>query len=178
MRRLHLSPLTAGGLLALLGINAVFVLWIAHTLREDSPIVISTVAWTPDASSSLAETAGKPALPNAYREILARPIFFRDRRPYVAPPPPLAPVVIAAPAPVFLPPPPIVKPDLIVSGIALIGDAKQAYLGSASNPNGIWAKEGEDVMGWQVRNITSGGVTISKAGQSFVLLLYEPAGHE
>jgi hypothetical protein len=75
-------------------------------------------------------------------------------------------------------PPPVTKPDLIVSGIALRGRAKQAYLGSASNPNGMWLKEGDDVMGWQVSHITSAGVTISRAGQSFDLLLYAPVKQE
>jgi hypothetical protein len=80
--------------------------------------------------------------------------------------------------PVFVPPPPVTKPDLVVSGIALIGDAKQAYLGSGSTADGAWVKEGEDIMGWQVDGITSVGVTISKAGQSFNLLLYPPMGQE
>jgi hypothetical protein len=174
MRRLRISPLAAGGLLFLIGVNATFAFWIFHSLSSDSAVEISTGAWVPEANAALTDIAG-PSAPNAYPETLARPIFFRDRRPYVPPPPPPPPV---QPAPVFVAPSPVTKPDLVVSGIALIGDAKQAYLGYPPNPDGIWVKEGEDVMGWQVSSITSAGVTISRAGQSIDLLLYEPVAQE
>ena len=177
MKRIRISPLAAAGLLMLIALNAASTFWMVRLLGRDTPIGIAVAAWTPDANVSLANAAGAAIPPNAYPESLARPIFFRDRRPYVPPPPPPLLVNVQA-APVIAAPPPVIKPDLIVSGIALIGDAKQAYLGSPSNPNGMWVKEGEDVMGWQVSGITNAKVTISRAGQSFDLWLYAPVTQE
>ena len=177
MRRMRISPLAATGLMILVALNAACAFWVARILSGDSAIEIATFTWTPDANLSLTNAAGIATSPNAYPESLARPIFFRDRRPYAPPPPPPPPVQVQA-APVIVPPQPVMKPDLVVSGIALIGNAKQAYLGSPSNPNGMWVKEGEDVMGWQVVGITKAGVTISRAGKSFDLWLYAPIGQE
>lgn len=169
-----MSPLTTGGLLAFIGLNFACLIWIALIVGDDGAVRISPVAWTPNVDASLIDGVQASQPVNGYSEILARPIFFRERRPYIAPPPPPPPPQ-SSPAPVFAPPPPapITKPDLAVSGIALIGDAKQAFLASASDPNGIWVKEGEGFMGWQVRKITSASVTIEKAGQLFDLLLYQ-----
>jgi hypothetical protein len=174
MKRIRISPLAVAGLLMLIGLNAACAFWMVRILGGDTLIEIAAAAWTPDANASLTDLTATATSPNAYPESLARPIFFRDRRPYVPPPP--APVEVQA-APVIVPPP-VIEPDLVVSGIALVGNAKQAYLGSPSNPNGMWVKEGEDVMGWQVSGITNAGVTISRAGKSFDLWLYAPVAQE
>jgi hypothetical protein len=176
MRRIRISPLAAAGFLVLIALNAACASWIAGTLADGAPLDIIATEWTPDKNASLAAIE-TPTAPNAYPETLAHPIFFRDRRPYVPPPPP-APIVIAQPTPIVAPPPPVTKPDFIVSGVALLHEVKQAYLRSPSDQNGAWVKEGGDILGWQVSNVTSAGVTVRKGGQSFELLLYEPTKNQ
>jgi hypothetical protein len=52
------------------------------------------------------------------------------------------------------------------------GGAKKAYLFRKADRAGSWMAEGEEIMGWRVQAIDSGGATLQKDGRNIVLRLY------
>jgi hypothetical protein len=100
-----------------------------------------------------------------HSEILAHPLFYKTRAPYVPPPrPPPAPpktVVSAAAA----------DPGIALGG----GDArgsKKGHLFSKGGATGAWIVEGESFMGWKVQSIDAGGAKLQQADQTIELQLY------
>jgi hypothetical protein len=81
-----IPPLTAAGLLALTAVNA----WLLTVLLQDhGPEAQAPVAkseWRPKSSGSAAGMPGPKPL-TVYGSILAQPIFFKSRQPFVPPPP-------------------------------------------------------------------------------------------
>jgi hypothetical protein len=73
-------------------------------------------------------SASQLSLPKAkpvtdYGETLARPVFFKSRAPYAAPPPPPPP-----PKPPATAPPAPVDPGLVLGGVVVLEGAKKAYI--------------------------------------------------
>ena len=103
-----------------------------------------------------------------FRQTFARPLFFKTREPFVAPPPPPpAPLPKpVAPAPVFS------APGLAVGGIIVSRGLRKAYLFTTANPRGTWVSEGDDFAGWKVQSITAGGTTPRQADHTIDLQLY------
>ena len=122
--------------------------------------------------ASVDEVAARQPI-DAYKETTARPVFFKNRQPYVPPPPPPLPApTIAAPAPV------VIDPGFAIGGVMIEKDRKKAYLFTKSNPSGTWTGEGEDFSGWKVTSVTSDGATLEQQGRTIDVLLYprtEPA---
>ena len=56
----------------------------------------------------------------------------------------------------------------------ITGGAKKAYLFRKSDRAGSWLAEGEEIMGWKVQAIDSGGATLQKDGRNIELPLYTP----
>jgi hypothetical protein len=173
MRRLRIPPLAAAALLVLFGLNVLAFGWLIEVWRASGAIDVAPVPWTPG-NAAMAE-GGLPPQKNraSYQVTLNRPIFFKDRRPYVAPPPPPpppppAPVVVAPP-----PPPVIADPGFKLAGISITDERKRAFLSLPSQGAGNWVSEGEEIAGWQVRQILQERVTLQQAGQSIELLLYK-----
>jgi hypothetical protein len=173
VRRLRISPLALGALLILAGLNALTFAWLLDVSQASDVIEIPPIPWTP--GKIAAAEAGPPMQKSrdAYPVTLSRPIFFKDRRPYVAPPPPPPP---PPPAPVVaaLPPPPIIAdPGFKLAGIVITDERKLAFLSLPSQGAGNWVSEGEEIAGWQVRQILPERVTLQQGGQSIELLLYK-----
>jgi hypothetical protein len=52
------------------------------------------------------------------------------------------------------------------------GGTKKVYLFRKAEQAGSWLTEGEDIMGWKVQSIDSGGAKLQKDGQNIELMLY------
>ena len=176
MISLRVSPITLFALLVLVTLNGFAVFLLVGLNDRNGAAEVEPRLWRP---ASLAETrmsANSKRIEKTYQQTLARPIFFKDRRPYRPPPPkPPAPpkVAKAAPKPVAPAPPPITNPNLTLAGIAITSDAKQAFMTQSSKAEGSWVKEGEEIMGWRVHVILPGEVTLQKSGRSIKLRLYK-----
>src|SRR6185436_18393725 len=91
--------------------------------------------WKPKASGSTLGMPG-PKPPTVYGSILAQPVFFKSRQPFV-PLPPAPPPVPKAPAPA--PAPVVVDPGLVLGGVVITPDVKKTYLFSKADSRGTWA---------------------------------------
>jgi hypothetical protein len=161
----RIAPLGAVGLLIVLGLNLWLLTAIATEIVFDIPAAIDKVDWNLGLSASVGNVANRKPI-EAYRQILAHPVFFKSREPFVptpAPPPP-NPVLIATPPPV--------DPGLILGGVMITNDIRKAYVFSRSNASGAWASEGDNFMGWQIRSIDRAGAKLEQRGRSIDLQLY------
>jgi len=163
----RIPPLAVIGLSALAGANALLLaLVVRHAWRGEHEAV-SAIAWKPKLSlAGLGTEQQRPG--NDYAEILARPIFFKSRAPYVVPPPPLPAPPVPAAAP-FNP-----DPGLMLAGVMIAGSAKKAYLVTKTDARGAWASEGEDLSGWKLRSISAATVILQQQDRTVELELYPP----
>jgi hypothetical protein len=169
MRLLRISPLAFAGLFLSVSSAVLSFLWLGQAAMRDTMPHIAITEWAPPSHSNATQGSLQPKSKAAYSETLARPILFKDRRPYVPPPPTPPsppPTVVAAP------PPQIANPGLALAGVAIAEGTRQAFVTSPANRDGAWVREGEVVMGWQISRVTSESVTIQNAGHSIELLLY------
>jgi hypothetical protein len=160
MRRVSLSHF---GLALVGGLNLWLLAVTASNLRSDGGITPDKVEWTPDLMSSFERAEQKKTL-ESYKEILAEPIFYKTRKPFVPAPP--------TPAPNAAPPAIVVDPGFIVAGVIITGEIKRAYIYTKANNSGTWTKEGEDVLGWKVRSVDRGSVRLEQAGRTIEVSLY------
>ena len=161
----HISPFRAGILLFALGVNAWLLLAVAAELASSDLAITEKAVWKPQLSSSGEKVAtAKPI--DAYRGILAHPIFFKSREPFVPAPPPPPPAVAA------MPPPVVVDPGLVLGGVMIKSGMKKAYVFSRANTSGAWANEGDEFLGWQIRSINGAGAKLEQGGRSIELKLY------
>jgi hypothetical protein len=164
---LRVPPLIAATLIALATLNA----WLIAVLRqEQSPeaeALATKAAWKPKSPSSVAGVPGPKPL-TVYGAILAQPLFFKSRQPFVLPPP--APPPAAQPPPA--PPPPPADPGLVLGGVIITPDVRRAYVVSKANALGVWASEGETVMGWTVKSIEPGSAQLLQANRTLRLDMY------
>jgi hypothetical protein len=163
----RMTPLTAANLLALGCLN---VWLLAIVLSAEGPAnqaAPSHATWTPKPSDSTGgQSQRNPA--SAYRETLARPIFYRSREPFVPapPPPPPAPQSVAPPAPAA-------NPSIALGGVIINGVLRKAYLFSRGSPQGMWVGEGDNFMGWTVAAIDAGSAQLKQAGRTIDVQLYD-----
>jgi hypothetical protein len=159
-----ITPVSAAGLLLMIGIDLWLGIVIAVELLSETATA-GKVEWNANLAAS-ADGVAKPKPIDAYREIVAHPVFSKSRAPFVAPPPP-APVAVAPP-----PPPAPIDPGLTIGGVMIKGGFKTVYvLGRGAN-NGIWVREGEIYMGWKVVVVNKAGAKLEQGGRSIDLLLY------
>jgi hypothetical protein len=145
---LRIAPLAAAGLLALASLNAWSFSSLVGEILNDDQQGAEKSEWRPQLSTP-ADDKGVQKPIEDYSLILAHPVFFKSREPFVpTPPPPPAPVK-AAPAP----PPPVVDPGLVLGGVMAIGHLRKAYLLTKANPAGSWVSEGDTFMGWIIRSV-------------------------
>jgi len=165
-----MPPLTAAGLLALTAVNAwlLTVLLQDHGAEAQTPVAKSE--WKPKSSSAALGMPGPKPL-TIYGSILAQPVFFKSRQPFVPPPPP-PPLTPKAPAPA--PAPVVVDPGLVLGGVIITPDVKKAYLFSRADARGAWASEGETFMGWTVQSIDAESAKLLQANRTINLQLYPP----
>jgi hypothetical protein len=138
-------------------------------LPSDEPDTLqpqARAALQPDVTQALNDiTEVKPF--RAYTETLAHPIFYKNRSPYVAPPP--APPAVAPKPPTPSAP---ADPGIAVGGVILDGALKKAYLFGKGGAQGSWVAEGESFMGWMVRSIDGAGAKLGQADRTIELQLY------
>ena len=127
-----------------------------------------------------------PIAPGETNNMLVRPIFLPDRKPFRPPPPPApipqpeapAPQVVAPvappPAPTPEPPAPSPPPPLTATlkGVLLTDALDKAYLVSPEAPDGTWVTVGAQVSGWKLTHIAKDQVTLILGEQMQVLQLY------
>jgi hypothetical protein len=163
----RIAPLGAIGLLMAVGINALLLTSVATQIASDGPAVSDKVEWKPNLSASTGGVANRRPI-ETYREILARPVFFRSREPYVTPPPPPPP----PPVTVIAPPPVVIDPGLVLGGVMIKNDIKKAYVFSRAGGGGAWAAEGDEYMGWKIKSIDKSGAKLEQMGRAIDLQLY------
>jgi hypothetical protein len=169
---LRIAPLAAVGLAALAGINLWLLTNILAGAAGEEPGSVAAPTWDGKWSGpGKADVVAKPI--SAYGQILAQPIFFKTREPYVAPPPrpaqPPAPVVAKPP------PPPIVDPGFSVAGIIISQGVRKAYIHTKKDQEGSWVSEGGNLTGWRVQAIGPESVKLEQQDRTIELQLYPPA---
>jgi hypothetical protein len=161
------APLSLAGLT----VAAIVDVWLVMTLADvatSTPPPVERVEWKPKVSAP-----GEPIAPAKqmarYQQTLARPLFFKTRAPFVAPPPPPPPIQAARPAP---PAPVFVDPGFSVGGIIISGVIRKAYLLKPPERNGAWVREGEEFMGWKLQSISPGIAKLQLNDRMLELRLY------
>ncbi|HET9715098.1 MAG TPA: hypothetical protein VFP60_02835 [Pseudolabrys sp.] len=151
------------GVMLVAGVNLWLLAVTASELRSNSKVIVDKMDWKPNSISSVDRVEIKRTM-DSYKEILARPIFYKSREPFV---PPARPVAVAKP-----PPANVVDPGFIVAGVIIAGKTKQAYIYTKVNNSGTWTKEGDNFLGWKVSSIDSDGVRLQQAGRTIEVWLY------
>jgi hypothetical protein len=95
---------------------------------------------------------------------LAAPAFFKSRAPYV----PAAPTSLAPTAA----PPPAPPPTVTIAGVVIDKRVKKVLLLTPADSSGAWLSEGDQIMGWKVDIITSGGVTLRQNSSKIDVKMY------
>ena len=160
----RIAPLRIAGLLTIVGINVVLLVEVTTQIMSDDPVTVDKVDWNAHLSGSVASAAGRKPL-EAYGEILAHPVFFKSRQPFVPPSPKPTAVAVA-------PPPVVVDPGLVVGGVMIKNGLNKAYLLSRAGGGGAWATEGEAFQGWKVTSVDKSGVKLEQSGRFIDLQLY------
>jgi hypothetical protein len=165
MRR-RIAPVRAAGLLIVLGVNAGLLANVVMQLVSDGSVAIDKSDWHANLTGSVANAANRKPV-ESYGQILARPVLFKSREPFVSTPP-------APPAVTVAPPPVAVDPGLVVGGVMIKNGLSKAYLFSKAGPGGAWAGEGESFQGWKVKYVKSTGVKLEQNGRSIEFSIYPP----
>jgi hypothetical protein len=163
--RWRVAPIHVVGWSIVLGANIVLLANVTMQLTSDASLAIDKGDWSISLTGSVADSANRKPF-EGYREILASPIFFKSREPFV-PQPPMPPAVVVAP-----PPPPVVDPGLVVGGVMIKNGLSKAYLFGKGGLAPMWAGEGEVFQGWKIKSVTRAGVKLEQAGRTIDLTLY------
>lgn len=158
------TPLGAIGLFILVSINIWLVISIATVIMSND-LAADRVDWNVNLKASVGSVVDRKPI-GAYQQILARPVFFKSREPFLPSPPPPHPAMKAAPVPVAI------DPGLVLGGVMIKHDIRKAYVFSKANVGGLWISEGSDFMGWELKSINGGGAKLERQGQSIDLQLY------
>lgn len=167
---IRIAPLAALVLAVLAGVNLWLLTVVFGDAAGEEPAAAVAPAWDAKPPVSGRDDAiTKPI--SAYRQMLAQPVFFKSREPYVPPrpAPPPAPAVLAKPPPS---PPVVVDPGLTVAGIIIGEGVRKAFILGKSEPHGSWVAEGESLTGWKVQAIDPAGVKLKQQDHTIELQLY------
>jgi hypothetical protein len=166
--RWRIAPVRAAGVLIVLGVNVGLLANVATQLASDGSVTADKIDWNVNLTGSVANATNRRAV-ESYGQILARPVLFKSREPFV-PPPPAPPAVTVAPPPVAV----AADPGLVVGGVMIKNGLSKAYLFSKAGPGGTWAGEGETFQSWKIKSVNKSGVKLEQAGRSIELTLYPP----
>ncbi|WP_315731372.1 MULTISPECIES: hypothetical protein [unclassified Bradyrhizobium] len=162
--RLRIAPITAIALVVVGCLNLALMGEITIRALSNDKATSTRSTWEIGLSAIGIATGRKPV--EAYAEILAHPVFFKSRQPFVPPPP-------APPPPQMKSPPAaVIDPGLAVGGVMMKGTVSKAYLTGRPGTDGVWAYQGETIQGWTITSINQAGVRIEQAGRSIDLQLY------
>jgi hypothetical protein len=158
-------PPAAVGLLLLGLLNGclltAIVTWAIGDNGEEPPVVEPAPRWTKLAD---APPAARPI--DKYKLILAHPVFFRNREPFVAAPTP------TTPPPPKATPAPVVDPGLMIGGVFISERVRKVYLLTKNTSGGEWKREGESFMGWTVQSVEPSGAKLKQQDRTLELPLY------
>ncbi len=146
---------------------------VATWWREPPPIEARDIAqWNP-ADSFLSAQPGSASPSVTLNEALNRPLFQKNRRPFV----PQAIVAEPAPAPqpvveVTSPPIRIDASQLLLKGLLLTPDQGKALIATADAPDGVWVEAGAIISGWTVKSLDPQGVLLASGDSKSLLKLY------
>jgi len=107
-------------------------------------------------------------------EVLARPLFRPDRRPWqprLADASSVNPPLTSAPLDTTLPP-----PDIRLLGIIRAGVTARALIRSGATPTGKWYVRGDQVEGWRLSDVAKDRIVIEARGQRQELALDRSGG--
>lgn len=161
--RWRISPLAAIGLATIAGVNVWLLTALAMEVASDGLSAADKVDWSFNPSTSVGSVASRRPI-ETYGQILARPIFFKSREPFVPAPPQAAK---APPAP-----PTVIDPGLVLGGVMIKDDVRKAFVFSRANADGAWISERDTFMGWELRSISATGARLEQLGRSIELQLY------
>jgi hypothetical protein len=163
----RIAPLAGAGLLALASLNAWSLSSLVGEILDDDQPGPATVEWRPQLSISGDDRSSEKTIED-YPLILAHPVFFKTREPFVPPPPPAPPplkvVQQAPPAPV--------DPGLVLGGVMTMGHLRKAYLLTKANPAGSWVAEGDNFMGWIITSVDGSSAKMQQQDRTIELQLY------
>ena len=162
--RWRIAPLRAAGLLAILGINTGLLASVVMLATSEGMAPADKIPWSVNLSDSVANAANRKPI-EGYGQILARPVFFKSREPFV--PAPRAPLPVLVTSSVAT-----VDPGLAVGGVMIKNGLSKAYLFSKAGAGEGWASEGETFQGWKITSVDSSGVKLERGGRSIDLQLY------
>jgi hypothetical protein len=156
-----LSPLAAMRLSALVALDIVALAFaIGAVVGEDDQAAAPRSDWRPP---RLLAAGGERAAAGDDADALARPIFWRSRRPL--PGSPIDRKKKAAQAQVT-------ASGFSVAGIIKYGPRARVFVVAPSAPEGRWLEKGENLDGWTVDDITDFDVTLTDGAQFASLRLY------
>jgi len=163
----RIAPGRAIVLTGLVGLNVGFAAIAASALLSEDALATTHVDWkSPIAATGIAPPEPKPI--TRYLQTLARPIFFKTRKPFV-PPPPAPPPPPTRPT---FPPPVVADPGLVLGGIMVMEGVRKAYVFRKTDPSGTWVAHGEDFMGWKIKTIDAAGIVLGNGERNIDLKLY------
>ncbi len=108
--------------------------------------------------AALLQQAGVDIPPiETFVEIIERPLFMQDRRPYVAP----APVVIREPEP-QAPAAPDITEQISLRATIIIGEKRIALIQELANGSQLRLNQGEAYNGWTLTGVETGEISMKK----------------
>ena len=141
--------------------------------REPLPIEARQVAqWNP-ADIFLSAQPGLAPPSATLDEALNRPLFQKNRRPFVPQPVPAEPV--PAPQPIVevaSPPTTADASQLLLKGLLLTPNQGRALIATTDAPEGVWVEAGAIISGWTVKSLSPHGVLLAAGGTEALLKLY------
>ena len=115
-----------------------------------------------DLSALLRETAGAMPPLAAFAEIIERPLFMENRRPYVAP----APVAVRAPEPAPAPVEPDITEQISLRATIIIGEKRIALVQDLAVGKQRRLKQGESFNGWTLTHVETDGISMQKGEET------------
>jgi hypothetical protein len=166
---LRITPFALVGLASLAGLNVWLVALVIDEQSPEPEVQPPAAAAGRLPSPAMSDSKPPDSKPiSAYPQTLARPVFFKSREPYVAPPPVPPPL----PIPVATPPAVPVDPGLALGGVAIMDGTRKAYIFSKADAVGAWIAGGETILGWTVESIDATTARLQQAERSIDLQLY------
>jgi hypothetical protein len=171
--------------LATSGVTAAMLVLTYFVYMEEPPDLASrpVAPWSPP-QQQIVSAKFDSASQDTMNDILARPLFLPDRKPFQPPPPepPPPPMDVSTPqvtaptvpppapaAPEPAPPPPL---NASLKGVLITDALDKAYIVSPDAPDGMWFTVGSEISGWKLTKIRNSEVTLVSGEQNQTLQLY------
>jgi hypothetical protein len=160
----RISPLAVGGLSVLVLMVVCLAAIVVYELARHDDSNMGDVKWTPNLASDPKPVPNHKPI-DMYSEILAHPVFFMTREPFVAP----VPAAAVPQQPASLPP---ADPGWMLAGVLIDHDLKKAYLFRNGDQAASWVTEGDNLAGWTVGSIDADVVLLHQRDRTIKLRLY------